>query len=189
MALKEDNALINGTGNAPEIKGLNVYATAFNAAAYVAAGGSKVKACGIADLIRKLAREIATDTMYMPNVCYLNPADFSLFDELKDLNENYVRVPFVTYNIDGSIRVGAVQIIETSSQAVNTLTIGDSAYARLYDGQAVNLSYGYNKSQDFEKNILSIKANQEEFLLIRTCEQTSFLKSTSISADITTLTA
>lgn len=180
LMLKRDADLINADGNAPNIKGIYTYSSAFDSAAYT---GTKAKVANLYDLIQIMATEIMKDTQYTVNKVIVNPADMLKLKLAKDVQGQYLR-PFV---MNGQMLDG-IEVTESASQTAGTLTIGDFTKARRYYGENITLDMGYNLTGDFGKRVLTLLGNMEELLLVRTCEQDAFLKSTNITTDIANVT-
>ena len=177
---RRDIDYISGDGNAPNIKGIYTYATAFNSGAYT---GFKPVAANLYDLVVIMATEIMKNTSYMVDFVILNPADTLKLKLAKDLDGQYLK-PFI---LNGN-QIDNIRIIESASQTINTLTIGDSQMATRYYGEDLTIDVGYDLTGDFSKRIVTILGNMEELLLVRNCEADAFLKSTDIEADVLNIT-
>lgn len=149
MAIESN--LATGDGATPNLKGLYTSATTYTASA------QSVTAATIYDLIVKMAEDITGSIIYggkyMPNVCYMNIADINKMALTKDANYNYILPPFVTR--DGR-NVAGMTIIETPYITANTLVLGDSRFARIYEDGGYEIGFGYNLTGDFAKDILTI---------------------------------
>ena len=179
--------LYSGSGSSPNIKGLYTYATAFDAAAFISAGGFAPASAGLYDLVVSMAAQIMKASKYMVNVVYINPYDALRMKLVKDTNGQYL-FPMYIQTAGGLTMIDNIRVIQSNSVTVNTLVLGDSRMFRRYVGENINLSMGYNASGDFTKRIITILANMAELFLIRTAEQDSLLKSTDITADIAAIT-
>ena len=184
LLLKEDALLVTGTGNTPEIKGVYTSATAFNSASYT---GFKPVLAGLMDLIVIMATEIMKGTSYNVDTCIVNPADALGLVLEKDANGNRINFPMMSGN--GEIVVKNIRVIESASQGIGTMTIGDFTRARRYYGDNILLEFGYDASGDFGKRIITMLGQIEELLLIRNCEADAFLKSTDIATDLVNITS
>jgi hypothetical protein len=183
LLLKEDSLLISGTGSSPQLKGVYTYATAFDSAAYT---GFHPKAAALMDLIIIMATEIEKNTQYMVDTVILNPSD--ALGLILEKSEDGYRMNIQMMNATGEMSIRNIKIIQSASQTINTLTIGDFTKARLYYGEDITLEFGYNASGDFAKRIVTMLGNMERLLLIRECENNAFLKSTSITTDLGNVT-
>ena len=177
-----DGYCYTGTGTAPQIGGIYTRSTAFDAATFIAAGGYAPKDANLKDLILSMAAQIMKASKYNVDTVWLNPYDALQLKEYKsDLG---IYLPLI---INGM--VDNIKVIEANSVTANTLVLGDSSKARLYDTGSVEVEIGYNLTGDFSKRILTILANMETSLLIRNAEVDAFLKSSDILTDIAGITA
>ena len=183
-----DGYCYTGTGTAPQIGGLYIRATAFDAAAYIAAGGFAPRTANMYDLIVSMAAQIMKTTKYNVDRAWVNPYDALKMKLNKDENGVYTMPPFVVPSANGPITVSGMQIIEANSVTAGTLVVGDGSKARLYSTGAAEIEVGYNLTGDFSKRILTILANLECSLLIRNAEVDAFLKSTNIDDDVDSIT-
>jgi HK97 family phage major capsid protein len=188
LLLKENLDLLTGDGNAPDLKGINAYATAFDAAAYVAASGYQPKDASLYDLIVVMANEIMKDSKYMVDTVICHPTDILSMKLKKDANNNYILPPFSIMSGDGSLSIDNIKVIPSADQTVNTCIIGDFSKARRYFNGQIELEWGYDLTGDFSKRIMTLVGNLSELLLVRTAETTAFLRSSAIATDITTIT-
>jgi hypothetical protein len=179
-----DDYCYTGSGTAPQIGGIYTRATAFDGAAFVAAGGYTPNDANMYDLIVSMAAQIMKSSKYVVDRAWINPYDALKMKLNKDLNGVYTMPPFVIPSANGPITVSGMQIIEANSVTAGTLVVGDSSKARLYSTGAAEIEIGYNLTGDFSKRILTILGNLEVSLLIRNAEVDAFLKSTDINADI-----
>ena len=178
-----DGYCYTGSGTAPQIGGIYTRATAFDAAAYIAAGGFTPTGAGIYDLVVSMQMQIEKATKYMVDKVWLNPYDVGRLRLAKDKNNNFLFPQYALGN-GGDLYIGKVKVIEANSVTVNTCVVGDSRKATLYTSGNVEIEIGYNLTGDFSKRILTLLANMEASLLIRNAEVDAFLKSTNITNDI-----
>ncbi len=183
-----DGYCYTGSGTAPQIGGLYTRATAFDAAAYIAANGYAPTFANMYDLIVAMAAQIMKSTKYVVNTAWINPYDALRMKLNKDANGVYTMPPFVIPSANGPLTVSGMKIIEANSVTANTLVLGDATKARLYSTGNVEIEVGYDSSGDFGKRILTILANMEVSLLIRNAEVDAFLKSANITTDIKAIT-
>ena len=74
----------------------------------------------------------------MPNFALMNIADINLMKLKKDSNNNYIMPPFVT---DSGMTVDGIAIIEANGLTANTMVLGDSRFAKIYEVEGINVSY------------------------------------------------
>lgn len=166
--------LTNGVGTTIYPKGIVQYAPAWTPT------GEGIISPTIYDLlvVMKTAITKPYGSKYNPDVVFMNASDINAYKLAKDANYNYIMPPFVGQNggnIDGMV------VIENNDIVKNTLVIGDRRYAKIYEEPGVTVATGYNGT-DFEEDMLTMKARRRLNLLVRTVDQTGWLKCTSISA-------
>ena len=160
--------------------GTNLKGLVSSAAAYTPAAAGITDA-NIYDLIAKVAEDITSvgGAKYQPDFVAMNIADINKLKLKKDTTYNYV------FNFNDP-RIGALNIIEDNNVVANTMYLGDSRFARIYEMGGVVVSKGYNGT-DFAEDMLTLKARKRLAFLIREADKTGFRKVTSISAALTTL--
>jgi HK97 family phage major capsid protein len=189
VSLKEEQQVINGNGTAPEWEGLYTNATdytqAIGAADKVLTGG--VVKASIADLIMYVATKITNgyNGKYNPNFVLVNPIDFLGLRTIKTTDGIYVIPPFMA--ADGS-RIGGLQVVESSLVTANTLLVGDSNMATLYQQEAFSLELGWVSTQ-FTEDMLTLKARKRGNVLVRTVDATAIYKVTDIQTRVGDISA
>ena len=172
---KVASQIVVGDNTGTNLKGLVSSATAYTPAA------AGITDANIYDLIAKVAEDITSvgGAKYAPDFVAMNIADINKLKLKKDTTYNYV------FNFNDP-RIGALNIIEDNNVVANTLYLGDSRFARIYEMGGVVVSKGYNGT-DFAEDMLTLKARKRLAFLIREADKTGFRKVTSISAALTTL--
>lgn len=170
-----DLQIVTGDGTGSNLKGL-----ISSTPAYVPVA-SGITDANIYDLIAKVSESITSvgGAKYQPDFVAMNIADINKLKLKKDTTNNYV------FNFNDP-RIGTLNIVEDNHVVANTLYLGDSRFARIYEMGGVVLSEGYTGSQ-FTSDMLTLKARKRMAFLIRTVDQTGFKKVTSISAALVTL--
>ena len=174
-----NSQIVNGDGTGNNLTGLIA-----SAPAYVPAAAG-ISDASIYDLIVKLRESImaARGGKYRVNFALMNLSDINKMKLKKDANENYILPPFVDRS--GNV-VDGITIVEDNSVTANTMYIGDTRFATIYERVGLTLSEGHVGNQ-FIEDAMTIKVRKRMAFLIRTVDKTGFLKVTSISAALTTL--
>ena len=172
---KVASQIVVGDNTGTNLKGLVSSAPAYTAAA------SGITDANIYDLIAKVAEDITSvgGAKYQPDFVAMNIADINKLKLKKDTTYNYV------FNFNDP-RIGALNIVEDNNVVANTLYLGDSRFARIYEMGGVVVSKGYNGT-DFAEDMLTLKARKRLAFLVREADKTGFRKVASISAALTTL--
>jgi hypothetical protein len=176
--LKVNTDLTVGSGVAPIISGVYTLAPTFTAAA------SGITGATCYDLLVKMKETIAVsyNGKYAPNFAMMNTLEINKMKLAKDTAQNYIAPPFA----NGWMEVDGMTIIENNDMANNTCVVGDSRFGTIYEVEGYTLDIAYSGTQ-FVSDLMTMKARKRLALLIRTADQTGFLKCTSISAARTTL--
>lgn len=172
---KVASQLVIGDNTGTNLKGLVSSAPAYTAAA------SGISDANIYDLIAKVTEDITSvgGAKYQPDFVAMNIADINKLKLKKDSTYNYV------FNFNDP-RIGALNIVEDNNVVANTLYLGDSRFARIYEMGGVVVSKGFNGT-DFAEDMLTLKARKRLAFLVREADKTGFRKVASISAALTTL--
>lgn len=188
MRLKIDSQMWDGNDAAPNWAGIYAtYATDFTQVIAAGAGVDKVQDANIYDLIATISTYIANgkESKYDPNVAFLNPRDVLKGRMVKDANGNYVIPPFVSR--DGNQVAGTI-IVPSAAVTANTCAIGDARHVRFYDVEGITLEFGLD-SDDFKKDLITLKGRKRGNLLLKTADATAFYKVTDVDQRITDITA
>ena len=179
VQIKRNGQLVNGDGVTPNLKGIVTTVGAFTAVA------SGISDANIYDLLIKVSESITTTggAKYSPNFALMNIADINEMKLKKDANDNYIIPPFVSR--DGS-QVGEMLVLEENAIVANTLVVGDSRYARIYERKGIEMARGTVDAQ-FAEDMETLKVRTRLAFLIRDADVGGFAKVTSISADLVTL--
>lgn len=180
MDLKVDADLWSADGNAPNIKGIYTYATA-----YSKQSTSGITDASIYDLIVDAQSQVESTTGYIANYCLMNPADYNEMLAKKDANNNYIRPPFVLEQ-NGNVYVNGVLIIKTSVVTAGTMLLGDFTYSTLYQGDDLTIEIGEVSTQ-FTEGMVTMLATEQLGLLVRSAHTDAFVKIADISAALTAL--
>jgi len=177
--LKVNTDLTIGSGTTPSIKGVYTYAPSYTAAA------AGITSAGIYDLLVKMRESIVSSYggKYAPNFAMMCTADINRMKLKKDTTGQYVIAPFA----NGYAEVDGMMIIENNDMASNTVVIGDSRFGTIYELEGYTIGVGYTGTQ-YTSDLMTLKARKRLALLIRTADQTGFLKCSDIDAALSTLT-
>lgn len=175
VSTKIDQKLATGAGGANDIEGLYTAAPAYTASA------SSIADANIKDLVRKMRTAIVKTrgSKYNPNFVAANSDVIDQYILKKDANNNYM------FDMNTG-QIAGLDIVEDNNLSDNTLVVGDGRFGRIYEMPGITFSEGY-KNEQFTDDFKTIKARMRLLFLIRQVDKTGFLKSTSISSDLTTL--
>lgn len=181
VKLKVDSELLLGTGAINSIKSV---ASTFAASGYA----NSVDAPTLIDLIKIAAAQISDfgqNNAFQANVVLLNPIDATLMELEKDLNNNYLIPNWITAN---GTNIGAVRIITNQLVPAGEAYIFDSTKGVIYNRKGITIEFAYENNDNFEKEIVTVKAYQRLNLRIRNVDANAFMHIESISAAIAAIT-
>lgn len=176
--LKVNTDLTVGSGVAPIISGVYTLSPTYTAASAGIATASTY------DVLVKMKEAISLlyNGKYSPNFAMMNTTEINKMKLAKDTQNNYIMPPFA----NGWMEVDGMTVIENNDMAVNTCVVGDSRFGTIYEVEGYTLDIAYSGTQ-FVADLMTMKARKRLALLIRTADQTGFLRCTSISAAKTAL--
>ncbi len=179
VKIKRNTDLINANGTSPNIKGIVATVGAYTAPT------ADISDASIYDLFVKVSEDITATggAKYNPNFGLMNIVDINLMKLKKDANENYIIPPFVSR--DGSVVAGMV-VLEENAIVANTMVIGDSRYARIYERVGIEMSRGTVNAQ-FVEDMETLKIRTRLAFLIRDADVGGFKKVTDIAAALVLL--
>ena len=179
VQIVRNDQLINGDGITPNLKGLVTTVPAYTAPT------AGISDASIYDLFVKVSEDITATggSKYSPNFGLMNISDINLMKLKKDANDNYIIPPFVSR--DGSVVAGMV-VLEDNDIVANTMVIGDSRYARIYERVGITMSRGVVDAQ-FAEDMETLKVRTRLAFLIRGADEGGFRKVASISASLALL--
>lgn len=179
MEIKINDQVVNGDGTGDNLTGAFASTTAYTPVA------SGITDASIYDLIVKLREAIAAPYggKYRVNFALMNLVDINKMKLKKDANNNYILPPFVDRS--GNV-VDGLTIVEDNTVTANTMLVGDTRFARIYERTGLEISKGYVGDQ-FAEDAMTLKVRKRLAFLIRTVDKTGFLKVADIDAALTTL--
>ena len=172
---KIDSQIVIGDNTGENLKGLASSVPAYTPVA------SGITDANVYDLIHKVMESITSTggAKYSPDFVAMNIADINKLKLKKDTTNNYV------FNFNDP-RIDSLNIVEDNNVVANTLYVGDSRFAKIYEMGGVVLSKGMINAQ-FTSDMMTLKARKRLAFLIREADKTGFKKVTSISAALVTL--
>ena len=152
-ALNRQNAnlfgagLADGTGDEP--RGITLMAGAFNPASWT---GNKILNPNLLDVIKACANQIYTtmpwkdDIEFLPNVCFVNPADWFALTGVKTTQEMYV-FPQFQNSINEVNQLGGMVVVFKNKIPAGKILTGD--FTRFYIGDYIpfGIKQGYINDQ------------------------------------------
>jgi HK97 family phage major capsid protein len=156
LRYKEEAELLTGDGTGAHIKGLVPSATAFNAA-FVVPLKQRIDTIRLAILQVMLAEFPASGIV-------LNPTDWAAIQTLKDTTGRYI----IGNPADGNVpRLWNLPVVETQAMAASETLVGAfNLGAQIFDRLEIEILLSTENSTDFEKNMVTIRAEERLALAI-----------------------
>ena len=185
VALKVDEGLLLGTDVYPELNSVDAVASTFAAGDYA----TSVQAPTLVDLIHVTACQISDageNNKFTANYALVNPVSFCLLRVEKDANNRYLIPNFIT---DDGVNIGSVQVIANNLVPVNEMYVMDSTKGTVVSRRGTTVEFGFENNDNFEKEIVTVKAYERLNFLVRNVDANAFLHVPDIAAAITAITA
>lgn len=158
----EDDALINGTGTAPEIDGLlNVTGVQVLDQAYFTANPVRNVATDIEDFDRILRGRRMTRTVgrARPSFVFLSPEDMERLLSTTTLDDQYMIAGGPFGSSDRIATIWRLPVIETEALIAGTAIVGDGRMAAVWDRMAASIRVGLINDQ-LVRNMQTILAEE-----------------------------
>ena len=151
LTMAEETQLLYGNGTGSNLSGLITQAEAYVAPTGAATGEQRVDRIRLALLQAALAEFPATGVV-------LHPTDWASIEMLKDANGNYL----IGRPQDGTTpRLWNRPVVETQAITQNEFLVGSfSLGAQIFDRMAIEILVSTENADDFEKNMVSIRAEE-----------------------------
>lgn len=165
---REEDGLLNGTGDDGDIKGIADKLPGF------ALTGLSVTAPNMYDAIVAAYTQIVSVSgmNYAPNGIRMNPVDYANMQLTKNTNGDYIR-PFKV----GDELITGLRVVQTSGQDTGTFIMGDWNYLNVRDYELFNISFGW-ENQDFTKNQITIIGEKRLLVYLKSNHAIAFVSDT-----------
>lgn len=178
-----DSQILLGDGVTPNIKGIALSASTFTAGDFAVC----IPTPSMFDLIDVAQSQISTLGlgMYMADTALVNPVDLTKLRATKDSTGQWISAPYAT---DGGLTVAGVRLIENTLVPVNEMYVFDSTKATVYNRKTLAIQMAFENEDDFNKDLVTIKASRRLAFLIRNVWANAFTHVPDITAAITAIT-
>lgn len=181
MKLKENDALINGSGEGEEMKGLLTYAEVFRTA------GIKIDSPNLVDLVNRMGLQVTMDMLGGAAATNFisSPVDIQPLKEAKATDGKYL---FEAWALGQNPSIGGVSFVSNPLVAQNTLIAGDFTLGTLFifDDLLIELVRTEN---DELKRMVTIMAYKRENLRIKDVDKKAFVYVSSITDTLSLIDA
>lgn len=178
-----DSQILLGDGVTPNIKGISLSASTFAAGDFAL----EIPTPSMFDLIDVAQSQISTLGlgMYMADTALVNPVDLTKLRATKDSTGQWISAPYAT---DGGLTVAGVRLIENTLVPANEMYVFDSTKATVYNRKSLSIQMAFENEDDFDKDLVTIKASRRLTFLIRDVWANAFTHVPDITAAITAIT-
>lgn len=178
LMLTINQQLVTGDGTGNNLTGMaNIIPT------YTAASEG-VTDPNIFDLLVSIqtAIAIAAGNKGMADVVFMHPTDIDKLRRTKDANGQYIIPPFA----GGPLNVSGMTIVGSADVVQNTLYVGTSQYAEIYEKDGFGIEFGYT-GNDFRDGLKRMRIYKRLLFLIRQVDRSSFRRVTNIDVAVAAL--
>jgi HK97 family phage major capsid protein len=156
LALTEETEILTGDGTGQHLSGLITNATAFSAPITIA-GATMIDNLRLGLLQAELA-------LYPSDGIVLNPADWANIELTKDSAGGYI---FASPQNSASPRMWGKPVVPTPAMTIDKFLVGGFKLQRLYDRMAPEVLIASENSDDFEKNLYTMRCEERIALAVR----------------------
>ena len=160
----------SGNGTAPALNGVRTVATAFAAGSFALA----VDNANQVDVLAVAINQILIADQEMPNYILMHPTDVTKLKlvKLSSTDKRYVERLMI---VGSTLLMDGVPIIPTTLVTVDNYLIGSFDLATLYEKGTMSVEVGLD-SDDFTKNLRTIRAEWRGALVVKNNDRTAFVK-------------
>lgn len=157
LMIAEEGQLLTGDGTGQNLSGLITNATAYFAAINPAGTETMIDIIRIALLQAELA-------LYPTDGIVLNPADWAGIELTKDSAGGYI---FATPQALAGPRLWAKPVVSTTAMTIDKFLVGGFKLQTLYDRMAPEVLIASENSDDFEKNLYTMRCEERLALAVK----------------------
>ena len=186
IRLKADSAVLNG---ATDIVSIDSIASIFDPANVLAPFTGAFTSATLAELTGAMKAQIYTfgqEMAYDADTIIMNYNDWVKFMHQKNANGDYLLPNFVA---SGDSVLNGMRVITSPLVSPNSLYVLDSRKGQILDRQGVTVDFSYENNDNFEHEIVTVKALQRIQFFVPAVHQDAFMKVTDIATALTAITA
>ncbi len=190
VSLKVDSQLLLGDNTGENLAGVDYYASEFAANNSACDISASIQAANMVDLLLGMQTqiiELGQQEGYDPNVVLVNKCDWFInVESLKDLDNNYMdsRVTM----IGGTPYIGGMMVVWSPIVVQNTVYVMDSTKGEIIDRMSIEIDVAFENSDNWEKEIATLKGLERLNLLVPSEWQNAFMKCTDVETAIDAIT-
>lgn len=185
IRLKADSAVLQGTS---DIVSIDSISSIFDPANVLAPFTGAFTSATLAELTGAMKAQIYTfgqEMAYDADTIIMNYNDWVKFMHQKNANGDYLLPNFVA---SGDSVLNGMRVITSPLVSPNSLYVMDSRKGQILDRQGVTVDFSYENNDNFEHEIVTVKALQRIQFFVPLVHQDAFMKCTDIATALTALT-
>ena len=185
IRLKADSAVLTGT---TDIVSIDSIASTFDPANVLAPFTNAFTSATLAELTGAMKAQIYTfgqEMAYDADTIIMNYNDWVKFMHQKNANGDYLLPNFVA---SGDSVLNGMRVITSPLVSPNSLYVMDSRKGQILDRQGVTVEFSYENNDNFEHEIVTVKALQRIQFFVPLVHQDAFMKCTDIATALTAIT-
>ena len=186
VKLKEDAEIMLGSG---DILSIDAISSTFDPANPLAPYNGAFASATLAELTAAMKAQIYTfgqENSWNADTIVMNYNDWGKFMHQKNADGDYLLPNFV---MTGDGILNGMRIVTSPIIAPNTLYVFDSTKGEILDRQSASLELSYENNDNFEHEIVTIKAVERLQFHVAQVNQDAFMKCTDIATALTDITA
>lgn len=186
IKLKEESEIMLGSG---AILSVDSISSVFDPANVLAPYTGAFSSATLAELTGAMKAQIYTfgqENSWNADTIVMNYNDWVKFMHQKNADGDYLLPNFV---MTGNAVLNGMRIVTSPLIVPNTLYVFDSTKGEILDRQGATLEMSYENNDNFEHEIVTIKAVERLQFHVSTINQDAFMKCTDIAANLVLITA
>jgi len=185
IRLKADSAVLQGTS---DIVSIDSISSVFDPANVLAPFTGAFSSSTLAELTGAMKAQIYTfgqEMAYDADTIIMNYNDWVKFMHAKNSEGDYLLPNFVA---NGDSVLNGMQVITSPLVSPNSLYVLDSTKGQILDRQGVTVDFSYENNDNFEHEIVTVKALQRIQFFVPKVHEDAFMKCTDIATALTAIT-
>jgi HK97 family phage major capsid protein len=185
IRLKADSAVLAGTS---DIVSIDSISSVFDPANVLAPFTGAFSSATLAELTGAMKAQIYTfgqEMAYDADTIIMNYNDWVKFMHAKNSEGDYLLPNFVA---NGDSVLNGMQVITSPMVSPNSLYVLDSTKGQILDRQGVTVDFSYENNDNFEHEIVTVKALQRIQFFVPKVHEDAFMKCTDIATALTAIT-
>ena len=185
IRLKADSAVLTGSS---DIVSIDSISSVFDPANVLAPFTGAFSSATLAELTGAMKAQIYTfgqEMAYDADTIIMNYNDWVKFMHAKNSEGDYLLPNFVA---NGDSVLNGMQVITSPLVSPNSLYVLDSTKGQILDRQGVTVDFSYENNDNFEHEIVTVKALQRIQFFVPKVHEDAFMKVTDIATALTAIT-